>query len=650
MPIMSDATGLAAESGAVTNSPETPWQNIAADSQTEIRQAFLSSPNERVSQPEQGKLDVPSLDGSSKSLIPESRIFDPRQSVASLVQQEAIVDQTDSSTINQSEARSRPISRITVASTTSDASSADAYPDFIVKTDGQIVMLKNPDASNSGNINIQVEQTDSPMGAAQQESLDGIVTYLSERLMKTTADGERIGTLADDSLLTSSDLQDTLNLAEDAAKNAENFAPINASASGSEAAGGSAAPGGSGSGVDGYSGGSSNGVGVNDTPASKPLSEAEFNQSVKDVVAFMNDATGPQRYDLVSQTANNEYEVGPYAIGYNKIVDWLQALLGNPPDLSKLDELVKKGLLSKDMVEKIKSTGFQKFVTGLKNGEMPTADQVKRYLPKQVQEQIADGMIKEFSSQLKTGENADVGKVALSVELGHTATWQDLANNQNFVDTATERAGIQTNDAGSMGSIDTKNLQNIFFTQFAHPDWNPYSDAPLSSSNCGPASLAMVLRALGVGPAGVDLYGDPNPLVAQVRIMMTGENNPSAGTNVGEVGAAAQQLGLTSESVGSLAQINQALAENKKIVVGGDPIAYNQGMTTDQYASHPNGDGTVSVFTGGHVIAVAGRDDNGNYIVLDPAYKEGVLTLTADQLQGFMAPDGDYAGVAIGKP
>ncbi len=135
---------------------------------------------------------------------------------------------------------------------------------------------------------------------------------------------------------------------------------------------------------------------------------------------------------------------------------------------------------------------------------------------------------------------------------------------------------------------------------------------------------------------------------------MTGDNIPGDGTNIGEVAAAAQQLELTTESVGSLGAIDQALSEDKKIVVGGDPIAYNQGMSADQYATHTwedeNGVKHTSVFTGGHIIAVVGKDDQGNYIVMDPAYKEGILTLTPDELQGFMAPDGEYAGVAIGNP
>lgn len=155
---------------------------------------------------------------------------------------------------------------------------------------------------------------------------------------------------------------------------------------------------------------------------------------------------------------------------------------------------------------------------------------------------------------------------------------------------------------------------------------------------------------LGVEPEGVDLYGDPNPLVSEVRRLMTGANDSSAGTNTGQVMAAADGLKLTTEYVGSLSAIDQALSEGKKIVVGGNPIAYNQGMTIDQYASHPNGDGSVGVYVGGHMIAIGGKDDDGNYIVLDPAYKEGILILTPEQLQGYMAPDGEYAGVAIGKP
>ncbi|MBS1953454.1 MAG: C39 family peptidase [Cyanobacteria bacterium SZAS-4] len=688
MPITSDATGLAVESKALPNKADASWRQVAADSYRDMQQVYVSSPHDRVSNLGEGTLDVPSLDGSSKSLAPSTRIFDPRESATNLAQQGVLIDQSKTDTADQQDpkTRTRPISHLTVTPATSDKSSDKDSPDFIVQSDGQIVMLKNPDNNDSGNIDIQIEQSGAQLSTAQQQSLDGLVTYLSERLMKATADGERSGSLIDESHLTSSGLETDLNLVGDSKSNNENFAPDhNDGTSQSSRTGGSSSTGGGyssgnggggsgdggsgGGGDEGYSGsnggigtsgrgyGSNGGEGYSGgrgSSSNESISEADFNQTVKDVVSFMNDATGPERYELVTQTSNNGYEVGPYAIGYENIVGWLQGILGNPPDLSKLDEMIKMGLLSKEMVEKIKSNGFQKFVEGLKNGEMPTADQVKNFLPKEMQEQIADGMIKDFSSQLTSKGAPDVAQIALSVELDHSATPQELTNNKQFLDQATERSNIQLNDAGSTDSVDNKDLEGMFFTQFAHPDWNPYSDALPSSSNCGPASLAMVLRVLGVSPPGVDLYGDPNPLVSQVRIMMTGDNVPGDGTNIGEVAAAADQLQLTTESVGSLGAIDQALNEGKKVVAGGDPIAYNQGMSVDQYATHTwkdeNGEKHTTVFTGGHIIAVVGKDEQGNYTVMDPAYKGGILTLTPDELQGFMAPDGEYAGVAIGNP
>lgn len=686
MPTFNDAAAPATEAQVLIGATEARWQQIAVDSQADVQTAFSKTPKELGGYNDMVTLEVPSLDGS-KSLTPESRVLDPRTSAAQLVREGVFIDKTtkrehdfnltdsnegsapDGNVANRSdnvasEARMRPISRITVLSSNAH-SSPSKTPDFVVRADGEIIMLRNPDTSNSGNITIQVEETGLQMRSAQKRNLDGLVTYLAERMMKSTGDGQRSGSIVDREHLSNPELKNILNLAEhDTATNTLNF---------SAAPGESGSYGGSSStavgDTDSYSGGSSTAprysssssdtswrdsghsgtTNEDQSIADSTLSDNAFKSAVKDVVAFMNDATGPQRYDLVTQTSKNEYEVGPYNIGYEKILDWLQALLGNPPDLSKLDELVKKGLLSKDMIEKIKSRGFENFVKGLKTGIMPSADQAKTYLPRAVQELIADCMIEKFATQFKSGNHADVGKVALSLELGHAATPDELMQNTTFLHTATERSGIVTNQAGGTGSINMENLTSIFFTQFSHPQWNPYGDAPSSSSNCGPASLAMVLRMLGIGPEGVDLYGDPNPLVSQVKRMMTGTDDPGVTTDVGQAAAAAQELGLTTAVVGNLEQIDRALDEGRKIVLGGDPIAYNQDFTADQYATHPNGDGTSSIFVGGHIIAVEGKDEHGNYVVLDPAYKEGVLILTPSELLGFMAPDGDYAGIAIGQ-
>lgn len=211
------------------------------------------------------------------------------------------------------------------------------------------------------------------------------------------------------------------------------------------------------------------------------------------------------------------------------------------------------------------------------------------------------------------------------------------------------------NGIGTIGDVTDDNLQKMFFTQFKHPDWNNFDDAPDSSSNCGPASVAMALRILGVQPNGVELYGDPNPLVSKVRQLMTEDRTPEeearngAGTDVSEASRAAQKLGLTTETVGGIDDINKALDAGKPVVLGGDPVAYNTGMTGDDYATHPGPGGSRVVFTGGHVISVVGRNYDGTYKVMDPAYKKGILNLSASQLRGFMAPDGAAPGVAIGK-
>lgn len=202
---------------------------------------------------------------------------------------------------------------------------------------------------------------------------------------------------------------------------------------------------------------------------------------------------------------------------------------------------------------------------------------------------------------------------------------------------------------GTAGGIAKDALQKMFFTQFLHPNWNSYGDAPLSSSNCGPASFAMALRVLGIQPGAANLYGDPNPLVSEVRTLMTGYDNPDEGTKISQVVTAAKNLGLSTALVNNTSDIDKALDSGEPVVLGGDPIAYNTGMSGDEYATHPDAYGNTVVFTGGHVISVVGRNNDGTYVVMDPAYKGGILTLSQSQLAGYMAPGGAGAGVALGK-
>lgn len=198
---------------------------------------------------------------------------------------------------------------------------------------------------------------------------------------------------------------------------------------------------------------------------------------------------------------------------------------------------------------------------------------------------------------------------------------------------------------GTAGGIAKDALQKMFFTQFRNPEWNNFDGALDSSSNCGPASFAMALRLLGVQPGAANLYGNPNPLVSEVRTLMTGYDNPHEYTDIGQVIPVAKNLGLTTSLVGGIGDIDRALDAGEPVVLGGDPIAYNRGMPGDEYAMNTDG----SVYTGGHVITVVERNEDGTYVVMDPAYKGGILTLSQNQLAGYMAPFGQGAGVALGK-
>lgn len=162
--------------------------------------------------------------------------------------------------------------------------------------------------------------------------------------------------------------------------------------------------------------------------------------------------------------------------------------------------------------------------------------------------------------------------------------------------------------------------ERFFVAQVRHPRYNP--DAPSSTANCGPASLAMALLALHRVPAQVNRQA----LVMQVRQAMTGRQDPFELTSEVDVRRGAEAVGLKTRYVESPAAVEQAVRQGELIVLAGNPAAYNAGLSPQQYVP----------FDGGHFILVSGLQGD-RFIINDPYSMQGPLAVTADQLARFMS-------------
>ncbi|MBM3275006.1 MAG: C39 family peptidase [Candidatus Sericytochromatia bacterium] len=120
------------------------------------------------------------------------------------------------------------------------------------------------------------------------------------------------------------------------------------------------------------------------------------------------------------------------------------------------------------------------------------------------------------------------------------------------------------------------------------------------NANCGPASMAMVARAIGYGSNLND---------AQLINYLGGVGRTGAsGTSVNGIAAMAQTMGLAAEIRGSgpdTAWIAQQLTAGRYVVANGDYFAM---------APHANPNRTS-----GHYVLITGRDAYGRFLVQDPA-------------------------------
>ncbi|MCP3138342.1 C39 family peptidase [Pyxidicoccus xibeiensis] len=157
-----------------------------------------------------------------------------------------------------------------------------------------------------------------------------------------------------------------------------------------------------------------------------------------------------------------------------------------------------------------------------------------------------------------------------------------------------------------------------------HPagEENGYSNG---KANCGPTSMAMIARSLGYGSEMTD--AELITHLNEVDGKMTG------GTDVEAIGKMAEKMGLESEQRGPRADVDwiaDQLKQGKLVVANGDV-----------HSLGPNKDPNVK--PSGHYVVVTGMDEQGNFLVKDPAQPE-VNTVPPEELETFINknPNGGY--------
>jgi Peptidase_C39 like family len=175
-------------------------------------------------------------------------------------------------------------------------------------------------------------------------------------------------------------------------------------------------------------------------------------------------------------------------------------------------------------------------------------------------------------------------------------------------------------------------------TQFYHPTYNP--DGPSSSQNCGPTSVAMIVKALGAETPGISGENSiDHARYLEFAPSSTGWDTSGRGvrvlnqdltdTSTTNAETAFANLGGWSENGSTSANLSTKLDEGKPAIVAGviTQTWKNQFPTPSLYCSAASGTG--------HLIAVVGKLSDGRFIVSDPCYKGGAAGMTASQLGSF---------------
>jgi hypothetical protein len=393
-------------------------------------------------------------------------------------------------------------------------------PDFRVKQDGTVEVLHNPDRTKSEKITVEVERPPGDRNAppaAQQKAVDDLVGYLSGRYMPETKqpDGTvtRDGQIRDDQGLVSEKTKQSLHtkpspdesLSPQARDQVHNVNRWHGSGGGRHH--------GDGGRFSGRQGGEQ--FGGRDVP--RQPGEDDKLAAIKDVASGFFSRGEKEPYHTVRTSPERGHRVGRYGISHGQYMNWLQGLSDE-----EIEKLIKEGKLPKGALDvkngkdSPEAKEFNNFLNKMKEGKEPLSSQdIDKFMPKQLQERMGTDLTKQYAFETADKDangkptRVNVGKIALSFELGHAATEEESKRPeyQQFMQAAEKAYPLalerQMSGGGAVDLTDAgRKITSAAHGSLGQALWLRHA-ADTQNGNLGcAASVSSVLRDAGV--ANVD--------------------------------------------------------------------------------------------------------------------------------------------------
>jgi hypothetical protein len=186
------------------------------------------------------------------------------------------------------------------------------------------------------------------------------------------------------------------------------------------------------------------------------------------------DANDQKSYTQLSQSADGKsIAVGPFKLDAGTIAnDWLDGMVNGQGlvDRAALENYIQQGKISPETAEAVSSPEFMRFMQKLAAGQQPTAEDVAKFLPTDLQQAIA-------------GDLANAGAAIVGMQGGTLDTQSVLKTVQGF---SAEAGPMQDFAAAGYGQMDPDMNQGFEITENTSQPGSTYNPDPDNVANSIP--------------------------------------------------------------------------------------------------------------------------------------------------------------------